>query len=191
MEFFQLKPTLLLLSLSVSINGCISFSRDVSHSDSLWGGYNHQKEYKLLRDVFLMRVNTGLLMSKKLVLVPEGSLNRGLGRHNSSPDSIAEYKKTPKESSVIKGTNYQYSLDVVGIIPVGTRFKCTKLKFRSGWTFMTGSVKDLTPWAKILDGPFAGTSVDITDVSIYYRENKGDVFKYKPEEGVVALADAT
>jgi hypothetical protein len=190
MKTFRLRLMVSLAGLAIAISGCVSRTSDVTRDDSLWGGYHRQKEYVLLRDVFAVRVDGGMPSSKKLALVPEASLKRGLGRHYMSPNSIEEYKKNPKEATTILLKNSQVTMDVAGILPVGTRLKLTELQLRSGWAMMVGSFKDLTPWAVVMDGSFAGASVDITDISIYYRNSSTDPFMYRPEAGVISRVDA-
>ena len=103
----------------------------------------------LLRDVFLQRSSQGMAPSGRLVLVPEASLKRGLGRHQSSPDSIAAYEADP-ESAVVKDLGRsKMKLDVVGIVRKGTLLRTIRLDRHKGWSWWFGNVGTLTPWAEI------------------------------------------
>jgi hypothetical protein len=178
------------LVVYIFITGGIHYTSDVSGNEGLWGGYQYQKNYKLLRDVFLKRSSQGMAPWGRLVLVPEASLKGHPGRHESSPESIAVYEANPQAAVVRDLGDFKYKIDVVGIVRRGTRLRTIRLDKHKGFSWFFGYVEDLTPYAEILDGEYAGKVVDITDISIYYRKKRGEgIFMYRPEEGVIALSD--
>ena len=68
--------------------------------------------------------------------------------------------------------------------------RTVQIDLHKGWSWFFGDVETLTPWAEILDGEHAGKIVDITDISIYYRDPKGEgIFMYRPEEDVIELSN--
>ena len=116
----------------------------------------------------------------------ESSIKRGLGRHNSSPNTIEEYEADPEKAGVKDFTDFKMKLDVVGIVRKGTRLRTIRLDKHKGWSWWFGNVETLTPWAEILDGEYSGKIVNITDISIYYRQSSGKgIFLYRPEEGII------
>jgi len=125
----------------------------------------------------------------RFVLVPEASLDRHCGRHESSPKTIAAYKKNPRTASIVKSGDYEYPIVVVGIVRKGTRLRTSRLDKHTGLSWFYGHVETLTPYAEILDGQYTGEKVDITDISYYYQKDDKGIFMYKPEEGVIALSD--
>lgn len=160
------------------LRGGIYFTSNVSTSEELWGGYKYQHNYLLLRDVFLKRSYQGMACPGRLVLVPESSLKGHPGRHESSPDTISTYKANPHRDFFI-----------VGIVAGGTRLRTIRLDKHAGFNWFYGHVEELTPYAEILDGPYAGKKVDITDISYYYQKDDKGIFMYKPEDGVIALSE--
>lgn len=173
----------ILLFLATSCLRPITYTHDVSDKTRLWGVYDPQKTYVLVRDVFLIRTDLGL------ILIPESSYRRSLGRHNLAPFSIQEYEKDPKGAALYRAPDMTIPLDVIGIIRAGTRMKCIQLKETAGFSAMFGFGRFLTPYAKIIDGPHSNTIVDITDISIYYHDKDSGLFLFMPEEGVLEVAD--
>jgi hypothetical protein len=180
--------TILVLAMNILVAGC-DYTSNVSSKPELWGEYKYQRNYVLLRDIFLQRSSQGMAPHGRYVLVPEASLDRGCGRHESSPNTIAEYEKNPRAASIVKSGDNEYPIDVVGIVRKGTRLRTSRLDKHTGISWFYGHVETLTPYAEILDGQFAGKEVDITDISYFYQKDDKGIFMYKPEDGVIALAD--
>ena len=168
----------------------VSFTTDVTDSKALWGGYSSGKEYVLDRSVFLIKADK--YTGGHLVLVPEESFKRCLGRHYSVPDSIDEYRANPEVASIKKYDNFEMKIDVVGILEKGEKLELYKLEKNTGWNLWYGGGTTLKPFAKVTSGRFQGEIVDITDVSIYYREESDEgPFLYKPEPGVIRSVSET
>ena len=174
--------TFLFFSLIFFLSGCAFYTVDVSRDDELWGGYSFQEEYIVDKDLFII-IPT---LSTKKVLVPESSYHgRLLGRHYMAPNSISEYLKDPVQSSVYRNGGSEYKIDVVGVVKKGTILKTTKLEKRKAWTFYYGNTNDIFPYAEIITGDHTGTTVELTDVSVYRLNPKYDVYVYDPEEGLI------
>jgi hypothetical protein len=125
-----------------------------------------------------------------LVLVPPESFpqsRRKLGRHYSAPNSVEEYNADPIAASTKPLQSGSYKISVAGVLPKGTKLQLPKLILKKNFSFFFGGVvTSLKPIAMVLDGPFKNTEVDITDVSIYYRDDGDEVFRYKPEQYLIA-----
>ena len=95
----------------------ISFTTDISDKEEFWGGYQFEKEYIFLRDVFLQKTSGGMA-SRRLILIPEKSFKskRRLGRHAMSPDSISEYESDPENAVIKKFDLWNWKINVVGIV---------------------------------------------------------------------------
>jgi len=168
----------------------VSFTTDVTDSKAFWGGYSLNEDYILDRSVFVIKADK--YTGGHLVLVPEESFKRCLGRHYSAPDSIDEYRANPDEATIKKYDNFEMKLDVVGVVEKGEMLKLHKLEKNTGWSLWFGGGTSLKPFAQIMSGPFQGEVVDLTDVSIYYREGNDDgPFLYKPEPGVIRSISET
>jgi hypothetical protein len=177
----------LLLFLILLLCGCLNFKRDVTHNKQFLGGYELDKEYRITRDLFLEWSNSGL-SGKRLILIPEESYKgRSIGRHESAPYSIDAFLKDPINSTLVIFTNFNYTLPVVGIVKNGTIIKLSRLERNYGLNLFYLTHDDITPFAIILDGKFVGKEVDITDISIYYREEEKGTFVYLPEEGLISV----
>ena len=162
----------------------VSFSTDVTDDKKLWGGYNPDNEYFLDRSVFIIKADKNA--GGHLVLVPEESFKRCLGRHWSAPDTIDEYRADPVQASIKQYDGFEKKIDIVGIIEKGTILKPHRLEKTTGWNLWYGGAATITPFAKVIGGPFQGKLVDLTDVSIYYQANGEDgPFIYKPEQGLI------
>ncbi len=174
----------LILLWVVLLNG-VSYETNVTENNALWGEYKLGNEYVLERPVFLIRSTDSY--GGKIILIPEESYKRCLGRHAMAPKSIEEYRKDPVSASVRKFDAYEAKIDVIGVVERGVSVLPSRLIKRNGWSLWFGATESLRPYAKISDGGFKGMEVGITDVSIYYRDNDGP-FLYKPEPGVLREA---
>lgn len=171
--------------LSYFFYGCLNFKTDVTDDEKLLGGYDKNKEYIILRDIFLQSDSSGL-SGDRLILIPESSFKRCLGRHATAPKSIEQYRNNPEEA-----TKTEYGkIPVIGIVTKGTKLKLSRIERNMGLNWFYGTHDSLTPFAKILTGEFEGKEVDITDISIYYQNDSDDgPFIYKPEEGVIEVLE--
>jgi|OpeIllAssembly_1097287.scaffolds.fasta_scaffold964903_1 hypothetical protein len=177
------------LVIYIFARGGIDYTSNVSNNADLWGEYKYQRNYVLLRDVFIQKSSQGMAPHGRFVLVPEASFGRHCGRHESSPKTIAEYEKNPRAAAIVKSGEYEFPIDVVGIVRKGTRLRTSRLDKHTGFSWFYGHVETLTPCAEILDGQYAGKKVDITDISYYYQKDGKGIFMYKPEDGVITLAE--
>ncbi len=173
---------LFIIALSLFSSGCAWYSVNIPEKDKLWGGYQYGQEYIVKRDLFLIRPHP-LLMPTKIALVPDNSYKgRQLGRFYAAPNSIEAYEKDPDTGARHKEDGFEMKVHVIGVVKAGTILKVNEIKKTKAWTFYYGKTIDLTPYAKILNGPYEGKTVDITDLSIYYRVTEDQVFRHKPEE---------
>jgi len=146
-----------------SIEGCVSYSSDVSNHREWWGGYEYKQEYVLLNNVFLLTDDT-----KKFFLVPDRSVLKNAGI-KSTPKSIEEYRNSPNQI----GKNFEdkwkdtKSNRVIGVVDAGTRIKCIRLEKLDGISIWWGFVSGLDIYAEILDGQFANYEVNVRDVSTF------------------------
>lgn len=173
-----------IVALVVSLITGISFTSDVTDNKNLWGGYDVDSKYTLDRPVFIIK--TDQITGGRLVLVPEESFSRCLGRFWSAPDSIDEYRADPVQAAIKQYDGFEVKIDVVGVLEMGTNLELHKLEKKSAWSLWFGRTTTIKPLAKVIDGPFQGKIVDLSDVSIYYRgKEREKPFLYKPEKGVI------
>ncbi len=157
------------------LNGCVVYSNksDVSKKSDQWGGYEYNQEYTLLADVFLLKAYSGS-KNERMALAPERNFPRR-GIH-STPNSTREY-------NLNKG-NVKYGNDVIGVIHAGTIIKTISLENISGFTVWYGLTKKNTVYGQVKNGKYQDTIVDMSDISIFYKDldgNDSDVYKYKPD----------
>lgn len=186
---FGVGLVLLPVAFKVLLLGFHSTS-DASNDSRLWGGYQHHKEYVLIKDLFLMKVSGGMAQSGRLALVPARS-DKKRGGYYDSPETIIAYEADPKNAAIIDlGDGASYRIDVVGILRKGTRLRALRLDRHDGWSLWTsGSTTTLTPWAEVLDGEYVGKEVDLTDVSDFTTLPKvDDIFVYEPEKLLIEEA---
>ena len=145
----------LLAAFLTFLSGCVpgalvSWSNDVSEQKKLWGGYSRDAIYKLKADMFI-RNRKDIPTPAESVLVAPAKNTKGLCYlHYSVPSSLSDYRN-----------NIDAWPDIVGVVNAGTRIQCTKLiKYTP-----LGFGSSLYIKAVILDGPFAGKEVEITDLS--------------------------
>jgi len=124
----------------------------------LWGGFEYQKDYELIADIFLIKVSSAL-EPKRLALSPEGKLFQEAGLYET-PKTIENYKKDTQGVAT----------NVVGIVNTGTRIRSKLLHQNKGFTLWFGFHNGLTRYAKIIDGPYAGNIVEIEDIGRFCRD---------------------
>ena len=141
------------LIVAIIAGGCTR--RDEPADNKLWGGYAKGQELVLRHDCFLAKVSDGIA-GARFALLPPGEFWDPSQIH-SSPRSVVEWRKA--------GTNAHP--DVVGVVPGGTVVKCSRLRTDRGWHWFVGAYSVATVFASICDGEYAGTEVDMTDMSVF------------------------
>ena len=152
----------------------IADTEDVSSEKQLWNDYRYHGIYKLKNDVF-WRIREDVPTPNKSVLVPPKEKTKGI--HNllySAPQSISDYQK-----------NQDKWPDIRGIVAAGTRIQCTKLlKYNP-----LGHESSLYIYAKILDGPYSGKEVEISDLSLTIFDHKSDLYLLSPNFNLLSLSE--
>ena len=151
--------------------------KDVTDREELWGGFRRGGEYALSTDLFLVYESSAYAKGPALTIPKDVS---GVGRMlYRAPVTFAEYEGNPEQ---------WHAKGVLGVVASGTRVKCVRLTRQSAalWGKM------LVVYAEILDGPHAGTIVDIIDLSrwvkgdetgLLVRPDKRLLKEYRPEDG--------
>lgn len=145
--------------------GGINLINDVTRDASAWFSYKHRDIYEIHRDIFLIRVETGLDL-KRFALTPDSALRQVAGLY-IAPRSINGYEKDPEGSKVRTYRGRRYEVDVVGIVRAGTMVQCDQLLRHTAYTLWYKKQIDYTVYGTILNGQFAGTLVDIDDISTF------------------------
>jgi hypothetical protein len=120
-----------------------------------WDGYAKGQKFVLRHNCFLAKVSDGTA-GARFALLPPGEFWNPAQIH-SSPKSVAAWRRV--------GTN-DYP-DVVGVVPGGTAIECCRLRTDRGWHWFVGAYCISTVFASICDGEYAGTEVDLTDLSVF------------------------
>lgn len=156
----------------------IGFSSNETDNPAYWGKYQ-AGEYELSQPVFIIHDDG------KDYLVPESKNTRCLGRHKLAPESIAEFNTNPAKASRIQIGKIEINVNVKGVLEKGTLLRIKKIEKYSGFSLWAGYTEIIRPYGEILDGPFKGHVVNITDISIYYRDTDNNPFVYEPEQGII------
>lgn len=148
--------------------GCDRLSKEeVTANSPLWGGYSQGSVYELKQNVFMVKLedkNEGT----RNALSPEGLFDHP-DRFYTVPRSIEKYKQEGgklAETDLVTGRAYQLPTTIVEVINTGVSIKCTSLIKYEQWTWFFGKANWVTVYGEILEGPRAGTSVDLTDLSV-------------------------
>ena len=144
-------------------------TKDVSSKTRSWGGYEKDAVYALLFDVYLLkfdsRPNSSYAFSIPSIL---RDCTRCAALYSVPP--FEEYNENKK----YRQQGFLYYPEITGIVKAGTMIKCIRTE-KSGNLY--GNI--VTVYANILDGPFEGIEVKMSDVSCYM---KSDGFStYSPE----------
>ena len=171
---------ILVAFIILDIQGCVSFTRDVSHHKEWWGGYVYEQEYVLLKDVFLLTDNT-----EKYFLVPDKSVFRYAGI-KSAPESVEDYRNSPKKIEQAFEDEWKDTIGnkILGIVDAGTRIKCVRLEKLNGFSIWWGFENGIEIYGKIIDGPFTNFEVNMQDVSTFNccgRDCDNDPILFKPD----------
>jgi hypothetical protein len=156
----------------------IGFYSNETDNPVYWGKYQ-AVEYALSQPVFIIHDNG------KDYLVPESKNTRCLGRHKLAPKSIAEFNSNPAKASKIQIGTTAINVNVKGVLDKGTLLRIKKIEKYTGFSLWSGYAEIIKPYGEILDGPFKGYMVNITDISIYYRDTDNSPFVYEPEQGII------
>lgn len=140
-----------------------AYEKDVSNRQDLWGGYTKGQRYILLHDVFLRKEDLGFKY-RIYAGVPLQELVRGnCFLLYCAPETIEAYAESPDRWPLI-----------IGIIKSGTEIECTKVL---GWGTLMWPMSHAV-YATIIDGPYAGKLIDISDLSCTRDDCKGNYVSY-------------
>ncbi len=149
-------------------------TEDVSSEKQLWNDYRYHGIYKLKVDVF-WRIREDVPTPNKSVLVPPREKTKGI--YNllySAPQSISDYQKDQVKWP-----------DVRGVVAADTRIQCTRLiKYNP-----VGYESSLYIYARILDGPYSGKEVEISDLSLTTLDPKSDLYLLSPNFNLLSLSE--
>lgn len=149
-----------LLASSVTCPGCIIFLAgnpipgrwiEIAPGNPEWGGYVYDAAYDLQVDVFLadMKYN-----SHGPALAPGPELgSRKRDPMWGGPTAVAEYEANPEKWP-----------KMTGVVHSGTRLRTTRMR-KEVWS--KNGPEPFVVYAEILDGPFAGEKVEITELSLH------------------------
>lgn len=163
---------LFLIAVSITCPGCIIFLAgnpipgrwiEIEPSDSEWGGYVYDAVYELRADVFLADMKSN---SEGPALAPGSELgSRKRDPLWGGPTTVAEYEAAPDR--------WPRMTDVVHS---GTRLRTTRMRkeYRS-----KNGPEPFVVYAEILDGPHAGETVEITELSLHVECG---VWPLKPDD---------
>lgn len=177
-------PTWIVASVlaTAMLSGCERISKvDASNSTELWGGYAAQAIYRVKEDIFLVKLDDDW-EGHRYALSPEGRF-RHPNRFYSVPISVEQYKQKRGQISreeTISGAAYQVPTTVIGVVEAGARIRCIKLLKYYQWTWFFGEARWTMVFAEILDGQYAGTLTDVTDLSVRIKYEKEHVAVYDP-----------
>ncbi len=176
------------LFLILSVSSCVSFDfkSDVSDQKLLWGGFIKNAEYELKRDVFLIKPDNNVLiekdgnrisgdLSERLALTPEDNFHLDAGLY-SAPDTIKSYEKNPIESVKKDYDSFVSVTDVVGIVRKGTIVQFSRVEKTAGYSWWWGFVSGITYYAKITNGSYSGSEVNIEDLSIMSKPSLSEKY---------------
>lgn len=171
----------MLIAWSQLLSGCLPgplfvVTRDISHLRERWGGYRYLGLYTLNIDVF-WSVDEEAIAPSKSVLVPPREATQGkCDLLYSAPFSISEYYEEIDKWP-----------DVQGIVAAGTRIQCIKL--------INYIPVEIVDWsgiiymhARILDGPYSGKEVEISDLSIRRLDPISNQYSLRPNLKILSAA---
>lgn len=152
------------------------YEKDVSNRPQLWGGYSKGERYVLLHDIFLEEEEFPMKMRKYAAAVPKNLTGGNYFLHYGGPDTIQEFLEKKEQWP-----------EIIGIIKAGTQIECTKVL---GWGTLTWPMSHGV-YATILDGPYAGKLIAITDLSyIDNPTNDKDLFVPYPNYSLLKKVSA-
>jgi hypothetical protein len=159
----------ILIAIIACVPGPLFVSNeDVSGEVKLWGDYKKMGIYKLMEDVFIRNVELPL-PNKQILVAPREKTIDVYTLHFSSPNSISEYDK-----------NKDNWKDIKGIVRAGVQLQVTKLiKYKPA-----GYPDSLYIYARILDGPYVGQEIEISELSLHGPKS-GDLYIYRPNSNLL------
>ena len=152
-EFFSQPAIWAALFATVSMGACTRL--DEPADSKLWGGYAKDQVFALRHDCFLAKVSDGTA-GARFALLPPGEFWNPAQIHSS-----------PKNAAAWQQAGTCEHPHVVGVVPSGTVVKSIRLRTDRGWHWFVGAYDNATVFASICDGEYAGTEVDMTDMSVY------------------------
>lgn len=172
----------LALVLTVSSSGCITTMfavyavqdaghwREIRTGNAEWAGYVHGAVYQLQTDVFLADLK---YYSHGLALAPGPDVRpRKRDPHWGGPATVREYRANPESWPGMQG-----------IVDAGTRLRTTRLRKK---VYAMGDVEAFVLYAEIMDGPYAGRTVEITELSLHTDRGK---WPLKPNPSLLQLVE--
>lgn len=163
---------LFLITSSIACPGCVMFMfgipspgrwHDIAPTDPEWGGYVYDAVYELPEAVFLADLKH---YSYGPALAPDSEIRpRKRDPQWGGEMTVAEYKADPKLDP-----------DIMGVVDAGTRLRATRIRKK---VYAKHDVEHFVVYAVILDGPHAGETVEITELSLHVESG---AWPLKPNE---------
>lgn len=138
--------------LILFVTGCAPIYRDVSNNPPYPTDYVAGAVYSLKHDRFVERPAGALSFAPLIVTAVSNAYI-----YPDAPRSAAEYQRDPGRWSKI-----------VGVMPSGTRLRVTQVR-KESFLFLDTV---FSVFAEVLDGPFAGKTVEISWISKGNTENR-------------------
>lgn len=178
MKHFRLKSAvkahlgLTLFVSSCSIIGCAGlgmgyatrYQKEMSDETDLWGGYVKNADYETQIDLFI-GTESPFGFARLVLIPPKQKPLLGLA-HYSAPESVELYKR-----------NLNNWTNLRGILFTGSLIRPRSLKKEGAMAWGAG----LSIYGEVLDGEFAGTVVDISDLSSYVGKEIDGLILLKPD----------
>lgn len=118
-----------------TLTACIKIGTNADQDSKCWGGFKKGQVYRLKMDVFSVpHVFFGSLGGE--FLTPPAQLFQKAGLYNA-PETISAYKENPERHKYVKN-----------ILEKEDKIIVDSLRVNSGWSFMTGSVKEVNIYAR-------------------------------------------
>lgn len=165
------RSTIFIVFAMLQLVGClpgpiVSFTKDVTQDEKLWKYYQQNNIYELKVDTFWCFRNNESPVPTQSILVPPK--NKTKGKNDllySAPQSVYDYK--------IKQDQWP---DVKAIITAGTKIQCNKIvEYKP-----LGYINSYYIYAKIINGPYSGHEVEISDLSLSIFDQELNLYLFAP-----------
>ena len=135
---------------------------DVSDVANL-SGYEIGLSYVLQSDMFLLKTEEKL--ATPLAVAPDGDI--GTWRMYTAPKDMESWRNSKSdEYEKEEGSAYLIATTPIGILSEGTVLEVSAFELESSWSWFYGSGGIVFPIATIMSGDFAGSRVNLFDVSL-------------------------